>query len=56
MVSCNLKFVKSCAHFSHLAKFSMEMTESSLLFCKFEEYVTYKVNILKSALSGAVIL
>lgn len=46
----------SCAYFSDLAKFSMGMTETSLLFFKFEEYVTYKVNTLKSALSGAVIL
>lgn len=56
MVSYNLRFDKSCAHFSNLAKFNMGMTETSLLFFKSEEYVTYKVNTLKSALLGAVIV
>lgn len=56
MLSYNLKFDKSCAHFSDLAKFSMKMTETSLSFFQFEERVMYKGNILRRVLSGAVIL
>lgn len=56
MRSYNLKFDKSCAHFSDLTKFSMKMTEISLSFFQFEERVMYKGNTLKSVLSGAVIL
>lgn len=54
MVSYNLKFGKSFAHFSDLDRFSM--TETSLRFFQFEERVMYKVNTLKSVLSEAGIL
>lgn len=56
MLSYNLKFDKSWAHFSDVAKFSMEMTETSLSFFQFEEHVMCKRNTLKCVLSGAVIL
>lgn len=56
MVSYNLKFGKSFAHFSDLDRFSMKMTETSLRFFQFEERVMYKVNTLKSGLSEAGVL